>query len=117
MLQEIDVVINSAATTKFYDRYDFALGINTLGPMHVMNFAKKCGNIQLLLHISTAYVCGDKTGLILEKPYYMGDAPNGRPSLDINVEKKLVDETLNDHKAKQTSEKEIRQILRDLGTQ
>ncbi|GAB4824724.1 hypothetical protein Ancab_007589 [Ancistrocladus abbreviatus] len=117
MLQEIDVVVNLAATTKFYDRYDVALGINTLGARHVINFTKKCAKIQLLLHVSTAYVCGEKAGLIPETPHYMGETLNGRPDLDIDAEKKLVDETLNDLKAKQTPEKEFKEILRDLGAQ
>ncbi|KAL3597590.1 hypothetical protein D5086_009227 [Populus alba] len=53
MWREIDVVLNFAATTNFDERYDVALGINTLGALHVLNFAKKCVNVKMLVHVST----------------------------------------------------------------
>lgn len=34
-------------------RYDIAMGINVMGARHVLNFAKKCTNIKMLLHVST----------------------------------------------------------------
>lgn len=34
-------------------RYDAAMGTNVLGAMHILNFAKKCAQLQVLLHIST----------------------------------------------------------------
>jgi len=34
-------------------RYDVGLGINTFGALNVLNFAKKCVKVQLLLHVST----------------------------------------------------------------
>ncbi|KAL3580902.1 hypothetical protein D5086_018737, partial [Populus alba] len=51
--REIDVMLNFAATTNFDERYDVALGINTLGALHVLNFAKKCVKIKMLVHVST----------------------------------------------------------------
>jgi hypothetical protein len=36
-----------------HKRYDVALGINTLGALHVLNFAKKCVNVKMLVHVST----------------------------------------------------------------
>ncbi|KAH0937275.1 hypothetical protein HID58_004736 [Brassica napus] len=63
MWSEIDIVINIAATTNFDERYDIGLGINTFGALNVLNFAKKCVKGQLLLHVSTAYVCGENSGL------------------------------------------------------
>ncbi|KAE9461346.1 hypothetical protein C3L33_06748, partial [Rhododendron williamsianum] len=53
MWKEVDIVVNLAATTNFDERYDVALHLNTFGAMNVLNFAKKCANIQLLLHVST----------------------------------------------------------------
>ncbi|XP_012829365.1 PREDICTED: fatty acyl-CoA reductase 2-like [Erythranthe guttata] len=38
-----------------------------------MSFAKTCKNLELLVHISTAYVNGEKEGIILEKPLIMGE--------------------------------------------
>ncbi|XP_022643017.1 alcohol-forming fatty acyl-CoA reductase-like [Vigna radiata var. radiata] len=57
LLEETDIIINSAATTKFYERLDVAMGINTMGALNVLNFAKNCSKLQMLLHVSTAYVC------------------------------------------------------------
>lgn len=34
-------------------RYDVALNINTQGPRRVLDFAKRCPNLQLFLHVST----------------------------------------------------------------
>ncbi|XP_057538663.1 fatty acyl-CoA reductase 3-like isoform X1 [Amaranthus tricolor] len=117
MYEDIDIVINVAATTKFWERYDVALGVNTLGPKHVVNFANNCSKIQLLIHVSTAYVCGEKKGLISEKPYEMGETLNGVSGLDIDFEKKLIDHTLKNLKAQQLQEKDIRQRMKDLGSQ
>ncbi|KAK6926605.1 Fatty acyl-coenzyme A reductase, NAD-binding domain [Dillenia turbinata] len=118
MCAEIDIVINSAATTSFDERYDVALGINTLGAKHVMDFAKKCANIKLLLHVSTAYVWGEREGLMLEKPFYMGETLNGVSGLDIGEERKVLEEKLNDLRAKGvTDEKAITMAMKDLGIQ
>ncbi|OMO89126.1 Male sterility, NAD-binding protein [Corchorus olitorius] len=97
MFKEIDIVVNSAATTDFIERYDVALGINTFGPFNVMSFAKKCDNIKLFLHVSTAYVCGEGTGLILEKPFQMDETLKKTCNkLDITEEKRLMEETLEE---------------------
>ncbi|KNA24879.1 hypothetical protein SOVF_011660 [Spinacia oleracea] len=115
--KDIDVVINVAATIKFDERYDVALGVNTLGAKNVVNFAKNCAKIQLLIHVSTAYVCGEKAGLISESPYAMGSTLNGAIDLDIDCEKKLSEHTLSDLKAKDLPDKTIRQMMKDLGNQ
>lgn len=112
---QIDVIVNLAATTNFDERYDVALGVNTLGAKHVLSFAKKCVRLQVILHVSTAYVCGEKGGLILEDPYPMGETLNGTPGLDVEVEKKLVEEKLNDFRAKGVTEKEITMAMKEMG--
>uniref|UniRef100_A0A803NCG3 Fatty acyl-CoA reductase n=1 Tax=Chenopodium quinoa TaxID=63459 RepID=A0A803NCG3_CHEQI len=117
MYKRIDIVINVAATTKFDERYDIALGVNTLGARNVVKFAKTCANIQLLIHVSTAFVCGEKKGLIFESPYAMGETLNGVNGLDIDYEKKLAEQTLSNLKAKDLPEKEIRLMMQNLGNQ
>ncbi|VVB04670.1 unnamed protein product [Arabis nemorensis] len=74
MKNEIDIVVNVAATTNFDERYDVGLGINTFGALNVLNFAKRCVKAQLLLHVSTAYVCGENSGLLPEKSFAMEDS-------------------------------------------
>ncbi|CAI9773634.1 unnamed protein product [Fraxinus pennsylvanica] len=114
---EVDVVINLAATTNFDERYDVALGINTLGPLHVLNFAKTCGKLKVLLHVSTAYVCGEKEGVILEKPFNLGDTLNGTSGLDINAEKQVIEEKLKELNDENVSAKSITSAMKDLGIQ
>ncbi|KFK30008.1 hypothetical protein AALP_AA7G205800 [Arabis alpina] len=115
MVQELDAIVNLAATTKFDERYDVALGINTIGALNVLNFAKKCTKVKILVHVSTAYVCGEKSGLILETPYRMGETLNGTTGLDINHEKKLVLEKLDQLRAAETPPETITQVMKDLG--
>ncbi|KAL9236021.1 hypothetical protein vseg_010735 [Gypsophila vaccaria] len=117
MFKNLDVVINVAATTKFEERYDVALGVNTMGPLNVVNFAKKCTNIKLLIHISTAYVCGEKGGLIPESPYTTGETLNGVSGLDIETEKKLAEQLVSNLKVRDLPEKAVRQIMKQFGRQ
>ncbi|KAJ0986869.1 hypothetical protein J5N97_005225 [Dioscorea zingiberensis] len=65
--REIDFIVNSAATTRFNERYDVSLNINTFGARNVMLFAKKCEGLNMFLHISTAYVTQERKGIITEK--------------------------------------------------
>lgn len=115
MLNQIDAIINLAATTNFDERYDVALGINTFGAKHVMSFAKKCVRLKVLVHVSTAYVSGEKAGLILENPYRMGETLNGALGLDMEAEKKLAEEKVNELRANGSTEQEITLAMKDLG--
>ncbi|KAL9322678.1 hypothetical protein ACSQ67_010731 [Phaseolus vulgaris] len=113
---QTDVIVNVAASTKFDERYDVALGINTLGVKHVMSFAKKCVKLKVLVHVSTAYVCGEKGGLVLEDPHQFGVSLNGATGLDIDMEKKMVDEKLNELREEGATEHDIELAMKDLGT-
>ncbi|TQD73638.1 hypothetical protein C1H46_040827 [Malus baccata] len=117
MLSHIDVIVNLAATTNFDERYDIALALNTLGAMHVLNFAKQCIQLQVLVHVSTAYVCGEKEGLLLENPYRMGETLNGTTGLDIDNEIRLLQEKLKELRAEEASEQAITLALKDFGLQ
>ncbi|XP_057549262.1 alcohol-forming fatty acyl-CoA reductase-like isoform X1 [Amaranthus tricolor] len=113
--REIDVIVNLAATTNFDERYDLSLYLNTFGAKHVLDFAKKCTNFQVLVQVSTAYVSGERGGLIQESPYYKGDTLNGRPGLDFEFEKKLIKEKLQDLEAEGANEEAIKYVMRDMG--
>ncbi|PIN17506.1 Alcohol-forming fatty acyl-CoA reductase [Handroanthus impetiginosus] len=114
---EIDFIINSTTTTTFDERYDVAMDINAFGAMNVLNFAKTCSKLKLLLHVSTAFVQGTRSGLLLEKPFLIGETLEGAqiPYLDINAEKKLVDERKAQLRAQNMSEKELTSKLKDFG--
>ncbi|KAK6116833.1 hypothetical protein DH2020_049463 [Rehmannia glutinosa] len=76
IMEEVDVIVGSAASTTLNDRYDFLIEANVNAPQRLMRFAKRCKNLKLFVHISTAYVNGRKEGLIYEEPLVMGG--NGR---------------------------------------
>jgi 1-acyl-sn-glycerol-3-phosphate acyltransferase len=67
--ENINVIINSAASVDFNQRLDQALQINTLGTLRVVELARSCKNLKAFVQISTAYVNCDKLGWIQEKVY------------------------------------------------
>ncbi|KAF6166000.1 hypothetical protein GIB67_012897 [Kingdonia uniflora] len=115
MWRDIDIVVNTAATLKFDERYDIALSTNTLGAKNVLEFAKKCVKLQNLVHVSTAYVCGEKLGLVLEKAFEMGETLNGNLDLDIEHERKLVRDTLDNLRAQGVTKELERAAMKQLG--
>ncbi|KAJ9699472.1 hypothetical protein PVL29_008186 [Vitis rotundifolia] len=117
MWREVDIVVNLAATTNFDERYDVALGINALGARHVLDFAKKCVKIKMLLHVSTAYVAGEQAGLILEHPFQMGETLNGTFGLDIEEEKRVMEERLDELQSEGATREAITLAMKDLGIQ
>ncbi|XP_010559061.1 PREDICTED: fatty acyl-CoA reductase 6, chloroplastic-like [Tarenaya hassleriana] len=101
IFKEIDVIISSAARTTFDDRYDLALGTNTMGPHQFMRFSKKCERLNLVLHFSTAYVNGTRQGIVPETPL---------PRLEIESELKLASEA-----ARTFHHREMAQKMKELG--
>lgn len=134
LLQDVDIVLNSAANTTFDERYDVALDINTKGVCRVLEFARRCKKLQLFLQISTAYVNGTRKGRVVEKAFHMGDTIASEkeqlglqtsPLLDIQAELELANITLDDfmknnpldsngHNAIDV-EKHLIQTMKDLG--
>ncbi|KAI4313501.1 hypothetical protein L6164_026476 [Bauhinia variegata] len=115
MLEEIDIVLHSAASTKFDERFDVAMRINTMGAFNVVNFAKNCTKIEILLYVSTAYVCGETEGLILEESFQMGETLNGFSKLDIDFEKKLIEKKLSELQTHNSKEENITSMMRNFG--
>ncbi|KAL0452867.1 UNVERIFIED_CONTAM: Fatty acyl-CoA reductase 2 [Sesamum latifolium] len=75
IMKDVDVIIESAASTTLNERYDLLLDINVNAPQRLMRFAKRCKNLKLFVHISTATNYGE----------------NGR-NVDINDDDDDVDE-------------------------
>ncbi|CAN0916731.1 Fatty acyl-CoA reductase 3 [Linum grandiflorum] len=115
MCDEVDVIVNLAATTNFDERYDIAMGLNTMGAKYVLDFAKKCPKLKVVVHVSTAYVAGERPGLILETPYRMGETLNGVTGLNIEEERKIIDQKLNELNADGASPDVIKRTMVDLG--
>lgn len=68
---EVDIFINIAGLVQFDPPFDASLKGNALAAKHAVTFAKGCSDA-VFLHVSTAYVCGDKPGHVpeeLHSPY------------------------------------------------
>ena len=63
---EVDILINIAGLVDFDPPFDASLRGNALAARHVVKFAKGCSDV-VLLHVSTAYVCGRQPGLVKEE--------------------------------------------------
>lgn len=87
LLDELDVVVNSAATVVFDERIDQALALNTLAPRRLLALAREGRKGPTFVQISTCYVCGRRTGLV---PETIVETPSGpgapRPPEDLDRE-------------------------------
>ncbi|CAN4100756.1 unnamed protein product [Withania somnifera] len=117
MRKEIDIIINSAATINFDERYDIAMDINVVGAMNVLKFAKSCTKLKMLLHVSTAYVCGKSTGVLSEKPFLMGETLNKHSFLNMDLERGVISNKLKELEAQNATTKEVTIAMKELGLQ
>ncbi|XP_026397225.1 probable fatty acyl-CoA reductase 5 isoform X2 [Papaver somniferum] len=116
MHKEIHLVANFAATTNFHERYDVALAVNTMGAKHVLDFAEKCENLEMILHVSTAFVCNaEMPEVILEKPLSQILKESSKFLYVIEEEKKLMQHRLDGLKAEQVSKKQETAAMKELG--
>ena len=81
LARTVDFIINSAAVVSFDAPLDDALELNALGPGRVAAFARACDHA-LLIHVSTAYVCGATDRLVPETIHHQAeiDAPDPFPA-------------------------------------
>jgi fatty acyl-CoA reductase len=56
LTEELDVIINSAASVSFHDHLLDAIQINYMGAVRVLALAHECKKLLVLSHVSTAYV-------------------------------------------------------------
>ncbi|KXG25400.1 fatty acyl-CoA reductase 1 isoform X2 [Sorghum bicolor] len=117
LAKDIDIIVNIAATTNFYERYDVSLDVNVMGVKHLCQFAQQCSNLKMFMHVSTAYVCGDRDGLILENPIQPGESRREGRYLDVDAELRLVSEAKKElmadasrHELKTTETKAMKEL-------
>ncbi|CAJ2654632.1 unnamed protein product [Trifolium pratense] len=118
ILEEIDFFVHSAASTKFNERFDILMDVNTKGALHALNMAKNCKRIKAFVHISTAYVCGDAKdghGIVREKPFEMGQSLKEDSKLDIHKEMDLIERKLAELKAMKVDENTTKFAMKDYG--
>ncbi|KAL6858737.1 hypothetical protein ACP4OV_017739 [Aristida adscensionis] len=119
LAKEMDIIVNIAATTNFYERYDFSLDVNVMGVKHLCQFAKQCASLKMLMHVSTAYVSGLKEGLILEKPIKLGESLREGLYLNVDAELRLVKEAKKELKLNACDDaiRTERKAMKELGLQ
>ena len=74
LTNEVNIIINNAASINFDDPLLEALQINYFGCLRILQLAKECKNLDTFTHVSTAYVNSNREGYIEEKIY---DLPGG----------------------------------------
>lgn len=67
LASRVELVINAAASVAFDEPLDSALAHNVRGVEHVARFAREC-RAAALVHVSTAFVAGRRTGRFPEGP-------------------------------------------------
>jgi len=67
LTKQVQVVIACAASVAFDEEVDYAMKLNALGARRVMEFAKACDDA-VLIHVSTAFVSGNRRGSVPELP-------------------------------------------------
>ncbi|KAH9292347.1 hypothetical protein KI387_042466, partial [Taxus chinensis] len=113
LCESLHVIVHTAASTRFDERYDIALGVNTMGVNNILNFGKKCRNLQVLVHVSTA-------GVIREKSLQMGETliDDTHVTLDIKTELNLVKRRAEEiEKSADPTAKTLTKHMKELGLQ
>lgn len=67
----VNVVFHSAATVKFDEKLKLSVTINVLGTQRLVELCKKMGNLEALVHVSTAYCNCNRTEvneIVYEQP-------------------------------------------------
>ena len=92
LYETLEIVIHCAAVVDFNERLDRAVELNVMGPIRLLEIAKKCKKFLAFVHTSTCYVnCNRPNGDIEEKLYDLGFDPQeavdqirklGKPELD-----------------------------------
>ncbi len=69
LVNELDVIINCAASVDFSERLCDAFQINYFGALRMQELAHECKKLQVFTHVSTCYTNCEKRGFIEEKVY------------------------------------------------
>ena len=64
----IDTIVHCAACTKFTLPLAVSRQANVLGTANIVEFARRCSQLKMLLHVSSTYIAGRKAGPLRETP-------------------------------------------------
>ncbi|HEV2884288.1 MAG TPA: AMP-binding protein [Pyrinomonadaceae bacterium] len=89
---DVDVVLNSAGNVTFNPTLESALRTNVVGTQNVIAFAKRMKR-PALVHVSTCFVAGSRSGPIWENDPVLGYFPRKDeiPGVDFSVEDEIRD--------------------------
>jgi len=90
--QDVDVVINSAGNVTFNPTLESGLRTNVVGTQNVIAFTKRMKR-PCLVHISTCFVAGDRSGAVWEDDQVIGYFPrkNELKGVEFSVQKEIAD--------------------------
>ena len=75
LAQEIDRVVHCAASVSFMLPLDEARRINVEGTRGMLDLAARAPALERFVHVSTAYVAGDRAGIYRAEEHDVGQAP------------------------------------------
>ncbi|HLA10207.1 MAG TPA: AMP-binding protein [Pyrinomonadaceae bacterium] len=89
---DLDVVINSAGNVTFNPTLESALRTNVVGTQTVIAFAKRMKR-PALVHVSTCFVAGNRSGAVWENDEVIGYFPRKQdlPGVEFSVEQEIKD--------------------------
>ncbi|HEX8163766.1 MAG TPA: AMP-binding protein [Pyrinomonadaceae bacterium] len=89
---DVDVVINSAGNVTFNPTLESALRTNVVGTQNVIAFAKRMRR-PALIHVSTCFVAGNRSGPVWESDPVVGYFPrrDELPGVEFHVEQEIRD--------------------------
>ncbi len=91
LANDVDVIINSSGNVTFNPALDAALRTNVVGAQNVVAFAKRMKR-PALVHVSTCFVAGNRSGSVWESDPVIGYFPRRQElTADFSVEKELRD--------------------------
>ncbi|WVZ63142.1 hypothetical protein U9M48_012801 [Paspalum notatum var. saurae] len=114
MAREINVIVNSAATTNFYERYDVALDVNVMGVKHPSSAPIWRSSSTS----TTAYVVGETQGVVAERAFKPGETLRPdvqRQELDIDDELRLARDYQRQVAGDDAEQKNERKAMKELG--
>ncbi len=95
LASEIDTVVHSAASVQFTLPVEQARAINVGGTREVLALAAQARNLDRVVHVSTAYVAGDRPGTYLEREADIGQRPrNTYEQTKLEAERLVTDSAL-----------------------
>lgn len=66
--ESIDTIVHCAASTKFNLPLSVSREVNVQGTANIVELARRCTQLKMLLHVSSTYVAGRKAGPLQESP-------------------------------------------------